>query len=135
MNKTLKTVLCLVLVLGSLLCLSACGGETSSAPTEPTPVKLHLTGRYEIESIEWASGTVSSGEILEEALDAMGDMYVELYSDGTAQLCMYGSISDMEFNETEIWNMDADYIKYEISINDGKLTLKDGEDIFNFVKQ
>ena len=138
----MKILICLLLVLGTLFCLSACDSGSSSTIQENKPVKEYIVGRYELETIKWANGTIASGEILQSSEDAMGDMYVELFSDHTAQLCLYGSLKDMEYTDTEMKeintvfeNYDIDYNTYEFSVSGGKVTLKKDGDTYIFVKQ
>ncbi len=135
MKNTIRIVLCAVLVLGVLFSFSACGGSEQAVFTDDTAVKQYVTGRYELKTIKREDGTVTSGDILQQAEDAMGDMYVELFSDGTAQLALYGQIKDMEFSDDEMWNIDYANESYDFSVRNGKVTLNDSGDTYVFVKK
>lgn len=135
MNKILKIALCVVMALTCLLCLCACGGEKEPAVGVESTIKLNVTGKYELESIEWANGTVALGSTLQQSEDAMGDMYVELFSDGTAQLSLYGQIHDMEFSDDKMYQTDSKLNTYDFSVSNGKVTLKNSGDTFIFVKK
>ena len=132
MKKSFRTILCLLLVLGSLLCLCACG--SGDAPADDSSVKQYATGRYEIQSIQWDDGTEASGELLENSLEMMGDTYLELYSDNTALLCLLGQRADMEFSESQIWRAGNNALTYEFSVKDGKATLYAEGTTYIFVK-
>ena len=133
MKKRFTAVLCLILALGCLLCLSACGG--SEEPVEETAIKQYVTGRYEIQSITWDDGTTLTGDLLQEQVEIMGDTFVELYEDGTATLCLMGLRLDMQYSESKIWKDDNGLYTYEFSVKDGKATLRDGDSTYVFVKK
>lgn len=129
-----KTLVCLVLIISVLFSFTACGSEEAPATTEAA-VKQYITGRYELEKIEYENGTVSSGDVLQSAEEAMGNMYVELFSDGTAQLALLGQIHDMEFSEDQMWQINYTNHTYDFSVGSGKVILKRDGDTYTFVKQ
>lgn len=129
-----KTLVCLVLILSVLFSFTACDSEASPATTDAA-VKQYVTGRYELEKIEYANGTVSTGDVLQSAEDVMGNMYVELFSDGTAQLALLGQIHDMEFSEDQMWQIGYTNHTYDFSVSNGKVILKRDGDTYTFVKQ
>ena len=129
-----KTLVCLVLILSVLFSFTACDSEASPAITDAA-VKQYVTGRYELEKIEYENGTVSSGDVLQSAEDVMGNMYVELFSDGTAQLALLGQIHDMEFSEDQMWQIGYTNHTYDFSVSNGKVILKRDGDTYTFVKQ
>ena len=134
MKKNFKIALCLMLVLGSLLSLCACGG-TGSAPSGNVTVKQNVTGRYEIQSITWDDGTSTSGEELQSTLELMGgDTFLELFSDNTATLCLLGQRADMEFSDSAMWRPDNELYTYDFSVKDGKATLYAEGTPYVFVK-
>lgn len=135
MNKILKTALCLAMALTCLLCLCACGGEKEQVVGVESTIKLNITGRYELESIEWANGTIASGITLQQSEDTMGDMYLELFSDGTAQLSLLGQLHDMEFSNDKMYQTDSKLNTYDFSVSNGKVTLKNSGDTYIFVKK
>ena len=136
MKHMMKMFVCLVLVLGTVFCLSACGGGDTTTVQETEAVKQYIVGRYELEKIQWASGTTASGEILQGSEDKMGgDMYVELFSDRTAQLCLYGQIKDMEYTDDEMKEINYANNVYEFSVSNGKVILKKDGDTYTFVKK
>ena len=138
MKRIIKTAVLIIAALTFVFCLSACGGETdteaSSADTSDA-IRQNAVGRYELQKIEWASGTVASGDIIAGTESAMGDMYLELFSDGTATLSLYGQMHDMEFTKTEMHEPDNKHNTYEFSLSDGKAVLKNADAVYTFVKQ
>ena len=136
MKKFLKLALCITLALTCLFSLSACGGnEDEPSSEEKSTIKQNAVGRYELQSIEWANGTEASGATLQYSEDTMGDMYVELFSDGTAQLSLLGQIHDMEFTDNKMYQEDNKLIEYDFSVGNGKVTLKQSGDTYIFVKK
>ena len=132
MKKHLKAGLCLILMLASIFCLCACGSE--SAPAE-TPIKQTALGRFDLQTIIWEDGTKVTGDLLEEELAIMGETFVELNSDNTALLCLYGVRWDMEYSEDRIWKDGNDLYSYEFSVKDGKVTVVQDNVTFIFVKK
>lgn len=65
----------------------------------------------------------------------MGDMYVELFSDGTARLSLLGQVHDMEFSDTKMWKENSTAFTYEFSAGDGKVVLKQAGDTYTFAKK
>ena len=137
MKQSMKCLVCLLLVLGTIFCMSACGGSSNTtAGKETEAVKQYVVGRYELEKIQWANGTTASGEILQESEDKTGgDMYVELFSDRTAQLYLYGQIKDMEYTDDEMKEINYAYNVYEFSVSNGRVILKKDGDTYTFVKK
>lgn len=137
MKKLFKSAFCILLALTLVLSLIACGGTDtdSSASDTSTVIKQNAVGRYELEKIEWTTGTVASGDILASTESAMGDMYLELFSDGTANLSLYGQMHDMKFTKTEMHEPDNKHNTYEFSVSDGKAVLKNADAVYTFVKQ
>ena len=133
MNNRIKSLFCLILVLCSILCLTACG-SSESTPSAPA-IKQSVTGRYELQSITYTDGTSISGDLLEETLALMGDTFLELYEDQSALLCLYGVRTDMEFSDSEIWNAISPMMRYPLSVRNGTATLDYTGTIFTFVKK
>ena len=135
MKKAIKAMLCAVLALGVFLCLSACGTDSEpTAATEPG-IKQNATGRYELEKIQYADGTVASDATLQQAEEAMGDMYVELFGDGSAQLSLLGQVNDMEFSQNKLWQPGSPFHSYTFSVGNGKVTLERDGDTYIFRKK
>ncbi len=135
MKKTVKSLLCILCTLGVLCSFAACGADGKSNATEKPALKQYITGRYELEEILWADGTTASGSVLQEVEAVMGDMYVELFSDNTAQLALYSQINDMEFSEDKMWQIDSTLISYDFSVRNGRVTLQSDGDTYIFVKK
>lgn len=135
MNKIFKNVLCIIMLLLCLLCFCSCDSNNESSTKDKNVVKQYITGRYELQSIEWANGTVASDSTLQLSEETMGDMYVELYSDGTAQLSLYGNIYDMEFSEDKMTQINFELNTYDFSVGNGEVTLKQSGDTYIFVKK
>lgn len=117
MNKTMKLALCLILVLSTVLCMAACGGDKDS-----------IAGKYIVYSMEM-SGLTVEGEMLETALAASGmtveDMYIQLNDDGTGTMTsMEGETSEMAYADGKIWSVDEPEEKVNFSVKGGKLTLE-----------
>lgn len=123
------------MILLCLLCFCSCDSNNESSTKDKNVVKQYITGRYELQSIEWANGTVASDSTLQLSEETMGDMYVELYSDGTAQLSLYGNIYDMEFSEDKMTQINFELNTYDFSVGSGEVTLKKSGDTYIFVKK
>ena len=135
MKQAMKAMMCVALAISVFLYLCACGAKNDTpAATDPV-IKQNAIGRYELEKIQYADGTVASGETLQQAEEAMGDMYVELFSDGTAQLSLLGQIKDMEFSADQLWQSDSTFNTYAFSVSNGRVTLERDGDTYIFVKK
>lgn len=88
MKKTVSTVLCLVLVLGVVFSLTACGSN--------------VAGRYELTTMEM-DGQVIDIEKMKILAGEDIEMYIELREDGTAILKMNEEITDMLWADGKIW--------------------------------
>lgn len=135
MKKSMKTMICFALIVGVFFCFAACGSKEETPATNNPVIQQYLTGRYELEKIEYASGTTSSGDVLQQAEETMGDMYVELFSDGTAQLSLLGQIHGMEFSEDKMWQIGSALNTYAFSVSNGRVTLERDGDTYIFVKK
>ena len=137
MRSIARYILCFVIVIIVIFSFSACccGQGDSSANGNESVVKQYIVGRYELYSIEYENGLTVTGETLVNIEDAMGDMYLELYSDGTALLSLNGQVLDMEFSDTKIWQMGYENEKHSFSVTNGKATLEKWDNLYTFVKQ
>lgn len=126
----MKKIIALVLALILAMSMAACGGETASTPVKETGLAQSATGRYEIEKITWEDGTEATGDLL----TVVGDCYIELYSDNTALLCLYGVRMEMEFDDNSMWRVGSSFSDYDFSVKDGRATLVDADTTFIFVK-
>ena len=135
MKRTMKTMICAALILGVFCCLCACGAKSETPADNSAAIQQNVTGRYELEKIEYADGTIASGEVLQSTEDVMGDMYVELFSDGTALLSLLGQKHDMEFSEDKLWQDGYALNTYAFSVSDGRVTLERAGDTYIFVKK
>ena len=127
----MKKIIALVLALVLAMSMAACGGETATTPVkEESGLPQSSTGRYEIEKITWEDGTEATGDLL----TVVGDCYIELYSDNTALLCLYGVRMDMEFDSNSMWRVGSSFSDYDFSVKDGRATLVDADTTYIFVK-
>jgi hypothetical protein len=88
MKKTVNAVLSLVLVLGVVFTLAACG--------------INVAGRYELTTME-IDGQVIDIERMKILVGEDLEMYIELREDGTAILKMNEEITDMLWADGKIW--------------------------------
>ena len=135
MKKCLRVVVCLVLALGIFMCLGGCGSDTEPKTGNTPSIKENAVGRYELKKVQWANGTAVSGDALKTVEDQMGDMYVELFRDGTATLALYGQVQDMEFSEDKMWQENFSLVTYDFSVSDGKVILNRNGDEYIFEKK
>ena len=109
MKKTVSTVLCLVLVLGVVFSLTACGSN--------------VAGRYELTTMEM-DGQVIDIEKMKILAGEDIEMYIELTEDGTALLNMYVELTKMLWADGKIWpENDADD-KIDFTIDGDILTME-----------
>ncbi len=136
MKKVMKIILAVIMVLSVVLCFNACdSGNASEDSSEEKKVSQNVTGRYELEKILWDDGTSILEETLQISEEAMGEMYVELFEDGTAILSLYGQITEMSFSDNEMWQTTYKNNSYEFSVSGGTVTLKRAGDTFTFVRK
>ena len=117
MKKTMKLALCLILVLSTVLCMAACGGDDKDS----------IAGRYVVYSMD-TEGMTIKGETLTAALSAMGmsadDMYIQLNADGTGEMSVFGETAEMAYADGKIWSIDEPEEKVDFTVSGGKLTLE-----------
>lgn len=112
--RKVKIALCLVLVLGLVMSLAACGG-------------VDVSGKYNLVSMESEGETVTM-EDLQAVLGTEIEMYLELKPDGTGVMNMMGETVDMEYADGMIWAVGEEDGKVAFTVEDGKLTMtQDGE--------
>lgn len=116
MKRTMKMALCLALVLGLLVSMSACAilGGNSNA------------GTYKLSSMEMMGMTLDV-EALKTNFgmsDEDLDMYVELRGDGTATMKADGEEAEMKWADGEIWPVEEPEEKAAFTIEDGVLTME-----------
>ena len=108
MKKSVKTILCLVLVIGIVCTLAACGG---------------VAGRYEL-----ASMAMGDQEMDIAALKALAgtdvEMYIELKDDGTAVLAMDGEVTEMQWADGEMWPANNPSDKIPFTVDGDELTME-----------
>lgn len=116
MKKTMKLTLCLILVLSTVLCMAACGGD-----------KNGIAGKYVVYSMD-SNGMTIKGDTLTAALSAMGmtidDMYIQLNDDGTGKMSVFGETADMAYADGKIWPVEEPEEKVSFTVSGGKLTLE-----------
>lgn len=109
MKRTIKAVLCLILVMGIVCSLAACGND--------------IVGRYELIEME------SNGQKLDiAALKSLAgsdiDMYLELFEDGTGVLKMDGDTTQMSWADGMIWPTNQGDEKVAFTVDGDVLTLE-----------
>lgn len=115
MKRTMKMALCLALVLGLLVSMSACdilGGNSDA-------------GTYKLSSMEMMGMTLDV-EALKTNFgmsDEDLDMYVELRKDGTATMKANGEEVEMGWADGEIWPVEEPEEKATFTIEEGVLTM------------
>ena len=112
MKKTVKAVLCLVLVIGVVCTLAACGDK--------------IVGRYDLVKME-SNGQTLDVSTLKSLAGSDVDMYLELFEDGTGIMKMDGDTTHMRWADGQIWPANQENEKISFTLVDGVLTLeKDG---------
>lgn len=115
MKNTLKLALCLILVLGTLFCMTACGEDNAK-----------IAGTYTLYSME-DDGTLYEGTQLDDELSAVGmtrsDMYVTLKADGTGEMYVMGMGGEISFEDGKMWPTNKPENKIAFSVSGNKLTL------------
>lgn len=101
MKNIMKSLLCVALALCLALCLCACGGSKQDSNAK-------LEGTYVLSKITYADGTTLTDDDLKAEIEegwglAPEDTYLELYSDGTGMLCVYGLPQEIAFADGKFW--------------------------------
>lgn len=134
MKKIITVLLCLTLLLG----LSACGGDapettqpTETQSTEPAVTQVY----YSLYSSEY-NGTLMEADELQDLLLSQGfpadEMYIMLRSDGTGQVDFMGNFSDICYDDTAYWPVDAPEERTEYTLEGNLLTIQVDEAIYTF---
>ena len=107
MKRTVTTALCLVLVIGLLCTLTACGED--------------ISGRYELISATIDNRTLTIDEF-KAFLGADTEMYLELNNDGTGTMAFVGQVAEMQWEGNQIWSAEGG-VKADFTVEEGVLTL------------
>lgn len=100
MKNITKTLLRAVLALCLVLCLCACGSKQTA--------NAKLEGTYVLSKLTYADGTTLTGDELKTEFEEgwgmdLEDNYLELHSDGTGVLCVYGLPQEIAFADGKFW--------------------------------
>lgn len=106
--KSMKKLLCTAMVLGMLLCMTACSSS--------------IAGRYEFDSMEAAGETITADDLA--ALGSDEEFYLELKSDGTGTLVAFGETNEMGWADGKIWPASDPDDTANYTYSNGTLTLE-----------
>lgn len=115
MKRTMKMALCLALVLGLLVSMSACdvlGGNSDAGTYKLTSMEM-MGMTLDVEALKTNFGM--SDEDL--------DMFVELRKDGTATMKANGEETEMKWADGQIWPVEEPDDKVTFTIEEGVLTI------------
>lgn len=127
MKKIAYRLLSAVLLFSLLLCFAACNKQDPSSPES-------LAGTYYLSSITYSDGSSLSGDALRTEFEdgwgmALTDNYVELRTDGTGTVCIYGFPQEIAYADGYFWYpeflMDEIYVEDEVIIEE--VVTEDGE--------
>ena len=110
MKRTVKYLICLILILGVTCSLVACGDD--------------ISGRYELVYATLSGQTYT----LQEFRGLVGDeaeMYVELNADGTGRMAFVNNETDIEWKGNQLWSVQDGKTgaKAAFTLEEGTLTL------------
>ena len=110
MKRTVKYILCLILILGMLSTFVACGDD--------------ITGHYELVKVTMADQTYT----IQEFRALVGndvEMFVELNADGTGKMAFVNNETDIEWKGNQLWSVQDGKtgVKANFTLEDGVLTL------------
>ena len=130
MKKSLKLILCLALVMSTLLCFAACGGDDKDG----TP---SLSGKYTLCALEMDGARVEGAKLVER-VTAMGysmdAMYVEFYGNGKGYMSIAENQSEMCYEDGKIWPIDEPDNKVDYTVSGNKVTVSTPEYSMTFSK-
>lgn len=114
----MKKILCFAVAMILLLGLAGCDNSP----------KYEAFYFYEMDD----DGVLYSAEDVQKDLDMEGKnlklndiFYLYLYPDGTAVLCSMGVVSDMRYNDTEIWSVTDASIRAKFTRNGDTVILEE----------
>lgn len=107
MNKTIRKLLCLFLILATVSTLAACGSDRY--------------GRYNLVSVSMNGQSFTIQE-LKDYIGKQDDMYLDLRDDGTATMVFLGESSEMLWEDDKIWPK-ANASKASFTIEENTLTM------------
>ena len=118
MKNTVTKLLCVLMVVAMVLTFAACG----------------KAGTYVLSEAKIDGEKYDADELEELGLDP-DDCYVELNSDGTGEVCLFGEEVDIEWEDDEMWPEDDEDEVLEFEIDGKELTLEyEGEELI-FTKE
>ena len=120
MAKSVKSILIALLILSLLLGLCACGNKEANAAEK-------LAGTYVLSKLTYADGVELTGGELKTELEEIwcmevADTYLELRSDGTGSLSVYGMSMEIGWKDGYLWysdfldfglHMDEDILEFD----------------------
>ena len=87
MKNIVKASLCLCLVVCLMVSLVACGG---------------IAGRYNLMTMTNGTDTMDA-ETVKSITGFDGELYIELFDNGTAVMSMFGTTTDLEYDDNYLW--------------------------------
>ena len=87
MKKFVKAGLGLCLIVCLMVSLAACG---------------EITGRYDLVSMSNGTDMMDADDV-RSITGFDGDLYIELFEDGTAVMSMFGTTTDLEYDDNYLW--------------------------------
>lgn len=125
----MKKWICMICVLCALAMVFA--GCNKEQEVQETVDEANCT-RYEF--VQWyLDKMVHSAEEVAE-VTGNSDLYLKLYPDGTAQMCISDKVQDMKYEGETIWLVDEPNNKMILTIEGDDATIVDGGHVFQFSK-
>jgi len=118
MKNTITKLLCVAMVLCMLLTFTACG----------------VAGTYVLSEAKINGEKYDLDEMEDLGIDP-DDCYIELKSDGTGEVSLFGEETDIEWEDDEMWPEDDEDDVLEFEIDGDELILEmEGQELI-FVKE
>lgn len=110
MNRTVKFMICLLLILGMMSTLAACSDD--------------ISGHYELVEASMSGQTFTAQEFRALVGEEV-EMYIELNADGTGKMAFVNNETDIAWKDNQLWSVNDGKTgaKASFTVEDGTLTL------------
>ena len=144
MKKYLSRILCLLMALTLVFCFTAClssgkdddDGDKNEVSIFGQKDNDPIVGTYQFLKMTYGDQTITRATIEASANGRNVDdyFYLKINANGTGVLCSGDEPSEMEYDDTHIWPVEAPDEKAEYTFKNGKFTISADGYVFEFKK-
>ena len=125
----MKKWLCILCVMGIFLCFAGCKDQKEDAVQITTQAE---EGCYRYEFVKWSIDQQVQTYEMVAAATSNSDLFLKLYEDGTAQMCIGTDVKQMQYKDGTIWLVDEPNNKMTLTLSANIATVTDGAYVFQF---